>query len=109
MPIKIEFQYDYGPSGREYTSAAVTYGTSLFRARVARDSRDQPNRPVARMKALEKAIRPLPRAQRIEVWTAWNNRNRSNHGANSAARTSGSRIMTSESTQTVDTTTSAIT
>lgn len=82
MPIKIEFMhgkfYDVftgtPDSERDYTAVTVTCGAAVFEAEVARDSRDQPNRRIARMKALEKAIAPLPRAQRIEIWNAYHHR-----------------------------------
>lgn len=113
MQPKIEFEYAVSniwkfPAGREQTRCAVTCAAGVFQAEVIRDSRDQPNRRIARMKALEKAIAPLPRAQRIEVWTAWNNRTRP-RPATSAAGTSASSTTTSGSIQTADTETKATT
>lgn len=68
MPIKIEFQHGRfndiftmprADVERDFTSVNVTCDAGLFMAEVVRDSRDQPNRRIARMKALE---RPSPRS-----------------------------------------------
>lgn len=107
MQPKIEFYYYECDSAfflgpRETTSCAVTCDAGIFRAEVVRDSRDQPNRKIARMRALEKALLPLPRAQRKEIWNAWHNRNSSS--ASSATPRSGSSPTISERTRRLATT-----
>lgn len=78
MRPKFDFCYGVtaGPFGtQEYTHCAVLCcDGEIYKSIVVRDSRDQPNRRLARFRALEKALLPLPRVQRIEIWKAFHAR-----------------------------------
>ncbi len=81
MRPRIEFDHGFVPIAgdfsrrTDYTQVLVTCDDGIFEATVVRDSRDQANRKLARMRALDKALRPaLPRDKRKEIWQVWHSR-----------------------------------
>ncbi len=78
MPPKLEFLHGRFTNFwgvREYTQCTILCDQGVFQALVTRHHRDPPNRKIARYQAMAKAMATLPRAQRLEIAAAWNQRN----------------------------------